>query len=218
MKKSLRHEAIRERAREAIRNMYHNATPKYPCLDDAEAKAFQSWFEDAAEFEIEYLNDGGSYGKNPLATFTAAANKRYPHNARARQYYIRTAVCKMREERARCNNLDSRQHLTNAMWERITELGRLYTWGRGGRTLAPDDLVKKHGGSRFGMDEEYPDNMSIRETTELIQIVESFNKHVASWCKAVPEMWKEYLEDWAHDIRTAQLNEALDNMEEAHSG
>ena len=191
--KAERHEAIRERARDAIRDLYHNATPHYPALEGEAANEFQGWFEGAAEFEIEYLQDGGAYGCNFRRTLQLNAERKYTSEA-ARAYYVRKGMRDMRRERARCNRLDSRKAGTDAQWERITEFGTLYQWGRGGRTLAPDRLISTGGGSSFCVREDYPDDLPIADCVDLIRIVESFNRYAASWCADVPEQWAEY---WA---------------------
>lgn len=195
MTKSERHAAIRERAAEAIRDMYHNATPRYPSLDDKEGEAFQSWFEDAASFEIEYLRDGGAYGRGYRHTLERNAADKFK-SEKARGYYVRKGMRDMHIERARCNRLDSRGNMTSAQWERIGDYGKLYQYGRGGRTLAPDMLVNGHGGSSFSMAEDYCDDMPIADVVTLILIVESFNAMVAAWCKSVPEQWNEAKADF----------------------
>lgn len=83
-----------------------------------------------------------------------------------------------------------------AMWEYIgAEFGKLYQWGRGGRTLAPEGLVKQHGGSSFSLREDYCAEMSIARVVEVLRIVESFNDAVESWCASVPEYWREHCAD-----------------------
>lgn len=66
---------------------------------------------------------------------------------------------------------------------RITEYGKLYTWGRGGRTLAPDKLVSQRGGSSFRMKDSQDLELTKNEAVELIQIVEAFNQYVNNWNK-----------------------------------
>ncbi len=200
MTKAQRHAAIRERAASAIRDLYHNATPRYPSLDDEPARIFEDWFQDAAQAEIEYLQDGGAYGKDYRKTLEAPCNAGQFRSSAARAYYVRWKMQSMREERARCNSLDSRRDLVNSQWERIGELGKLHTYGRGGRTLAPADLVRTRGGSSFGMREDYCDERPIADCVDLVRIVESFNACVAGWCKGVPEMWAEYWNEYTADV------------------
>lgn len=184
MTKQERHEAIRARCARAIADMYHNATPIYPRLNDEDGERFNAWFEDAAQFEIEYIKDGGGYASLTPAgyrkTLEAPCNAgRYKSEA-ARRYYVRKGIREMIEERDRYT-----------MWEWIGRFGSLYQWGRGGRTLAPLEVVKEQGGSRFSMRESWPEDRTIAEVVEAIRIFESFNAYVESWCKSVPEQWAE---------------------------
>jgi len=164
-------QAIRERAREALGNLYHNATPSYPnCRNDFEQDKFDSWYQHTAEFEIDYVASGGAWG-NPPSGF---GSRRL------------TLKERLHDERMR------RERAQYARWEWIGRYGKLYTWGRGGRTLAPADLVKQRGGSSFSIRaDEIADEWSIPDLVELILVVESFNAYVAAWCKSVPEMWEQ---------------------------
>jgi hypothetical protein len=217
--KAERHDAIRERAREAIRDLYHNATPYFPYIDDEdEAEQAQAWFDGAAEFEIEYLRDGGAYGRDYRMTLAAECNAgRYKSEA-ARQRYIAKGMRDMRRERSDCGALDGwavieiaagnkrradmiakayggrKPERNDARWEEICEYGQLYQWGRGGRTLAPADLYLDRGGfGGTGPNEGIPDDLTIRDCIDLIRIVESFNAYVRQWCSLenISYMWAE---------------------------
>lgn len=193
--KAERHEAIRERARRAIRDLYHNATPRYPSLDDPEAERFQAWFEFAAECEIDYL-DGGAYGKDYRATLLHPANAGKLKSPRARDYYVRHGLRDMHEDQAR-----------NA-WERISEYGAVYQYGRGGRTLAPAELYSDRGFSS-GPKVDYADLSCIADTVDLIRVVESFNAVVRAWCHDVPAMWAEQAQ--------ADLDESAEKHERSNT-
>lgn len=147
-RKQIQHNAIRARAATALANLYHNATPRYPCLDGEAGERFQDWFEFAAQSEIEYIAGGGAYS--------------------------------------------GEYHEDRQPWGRISEYGRLYQWGRGGRTVAPEDLIQQRGGSSFSIREDYADGLPVRDVVKLIQIVESFNSYVSAWCDSVPEQWEEF--------------------------
>lgn len=134
MRKQDRQQRIRDRAENALLDLYHNATPRYPRLNDQESEIFESWFSDYATFEImDFWKD------HPIAQY-----------------------------------------------------GRVYTWGRGGRTLAPDDLIRTHGGSSFSINVEPAQEWPISKVVELTLIVESFNAYVEAWNKGIPEAWKEW--------------------------
>lgn len=184
MTKAERHAAIRARAARAVAALYHNATPTYPRLDDAEAERFNDWFEDAARQEIDYIQSGGAYGQNYHRTLSARCNAGRYTSVAAQRRYVAKGLRAMAEDRARF-----------AAWEWTSErFGELFQWGRGGRTLAPSKLVEQRGGSSFRLVRDYFDGCTIRETVEGIRILESFNQHVAGWCRAVPEMFKEETE------------------------
>lgn len=194
--KQANREAMRERCREALRNLYHNATPVYPrCESDAESRACESWFQGAAEFEIEYLQSGGAYGSNYQKTLRADCNAGHYKSQAARDYYVRKGMRAMHEERERY-----------ALWECASDYGRIYQYGRGGRTLAPSDLVRNRGGFGWGIAEDYGDDLPYADCVWLCRVIESFNRHVESWCKSVPEQWRE---QWAQirAEREAEANE-----------
>ena len=69
--------------------------------------------------------------------------------------------------------------------------GKLYQYGRGGRTLAPEDLIRTGGGSTYSVREDYPDDLNMEDCVELIQVIESFNWIVGCWCKDVPDLWAD---------------------------
>jgi hypothetical protein len=170
--KAERHAAIRERAAEAIRDLYHNATPQ--SFDDHGIgyEIAGDWFNAAAQFEIEYLQDGGAYGSESSYRKCLEADcnaGRYKSDA-ARRFYVKRGMRQMREERAKY-----------AAWESIGEYGKLYQWGRGGRTLAPENIVRTRGGSNFSLREDYADDMTIADVVELIRVVEAFNRYVVAW-------------------------------------
>jgi hypothetical protein len=77
---------------------------------------------------------------------------------------------------------------------RITDYGKLHTWGRGGRTLAPDKLVRQRGGSSFSIAnaEDYSEH-SNAGLVEMIEVIEAFNAYIVSWCSRenLEYMWRE---------------------------
>ena len=82
--------------------------------------------------------------------------------------------------------------------QRITEYGKLYAWGRGGRTLAPDQLISQRGGGAFKIkgNSEFTD-MSNADITDMIQVIEAFNKYVKDWnsSESIKAMMEQCLED-----------------------
>lgn len=205
-------EILRERARNALRDLYHNATPSYPRDFGPRADSFEDWFQDAARFEIEYIADGGAYGTNYRKTLAAPCNAGKYKSEKARAYYIAKGMRAMRAERDDCGAFTGWRIMENAAlyyghgiireqlarndarWENISEYGGLYTWGRGGRTLAPDGLINSRG-CGFSIREDYADEMQPAALVEFIRDIESFNRYVLAWCKAVPSMWREHCAD-----------------------
>jgi len=217
-RKQSQHAAIRARAAAAVAGLYHNATVNYPrefygWTDDY----FESWFQDQAQSEIEYIADGGGTPGDYRACLAAPCNGGKLKTPAARAYYIAKGMRARDAERDDCGMLTGWRVLelacggpaadrisesikpskrngfwkparNNALWERITEYGKLYTYGRGGRTLAPDGLYDDRR-QKFDADET-----SIPACADLIRIVESFNAHVRAWCHGVPEMWREHCE------------------------
>ena len=187
-KHTRRRAAIEARAAEAIGRLYHNATPRYPCLDDIEGEAFQSWFEFAVEGEIDYLRGGGAYAASRAdyrRTLEHPANAGKLKSEAARAYYVAHGL----------REFDLEHSKPCAAWELIGEFGKLYQYGRGGRTLAPDTLVGGRGGSSFALKVDAFEGQRIADITRAILILESFNSYVGAWCRGVPEMWAEYRED-----------------------
>lgn len=62
MNKKQQREAFTARLDTALGNLYHNATPNHPYgIWNAAAEAYDSWFEDTAMAEIDYIAGGGPY-------------------------------------------------------------------------------------------------------------------------------------------------------------
>lgn len=214
--------AILKRAERALSAMYHNATPNYPSLDEYEARRFESWFDIIATHEIGYIQNGGTTPGDYRKTLEHAANGGGYKSDAARRFYVQCGLRKRDEERADCGMLTGWRALevaagnprvaallaaypgatrNDAQWERISEYGKLYTWGRGGRTLAPDGLVSQRGGSSFSIRIDAHDEMPIARVVEMIRIVESFNAYVRSWNRAVPDLWSDHCAVLSADAR-----------------
>ncbi len=187
MRKSERHDAVRARALRAIEDMYHNATlPSHGWPDtdesdpDCNSDAFDSWLSEEASAEIDYLSEG-PYGRNYRATLEHPVNTGRFKSEKARRFYVAKELRDMAADQER-----------NA-WERISEFGRLYQYGRGGRTVAPNSLWRD-GGSGHGPKRDAIEGMSQASLVELALIVESFNRVVRDWCESVPGNWRETCE------------------------
>ena len=172
-------EAVRARARSAILDLYHNATVNHPYTED---ESYWDWFQDAASFEIEYIQEGGAYGS--LVRHLHNVGKECDREGRSLAY---KSMARRREKR---NILIERSRWS--AWNYTADwYGKLYQYGRGGRTLAPEDLIRTGGGSTYSVREDYPDDLNMEDCVELIQVIESFNWFVGCWCKDVPDLWAD---------------------------
>jgi hypothetical protein len=167
--------ALLDRLEVALRDMYHNATPHHP----------YSMLED---------NECGEYHE----WFSEAASQEIS--------YISEGLGLSRKEWAK----EARKgfpHNERFFWlvQRITEWGKLYQWGRGGRTLAPYELVKTGGGSNFRVldGDDFIDNNN-EYLTDMVQVLEAFNTYVGQWCSAesIKGLWQAELE-WRKENEVA---------------
>ncbi len=205
---------LNARAESALRGMYHNATIDYPRdLYGRSDTYFEQWFADVAEQELDYLQHGGAYGDNYRKTLAAPRNAGQYKSPAAQRYYINKGMRDMAEERADCGmltgwrvfelaagnrtlqrKLASYKALSrnNSLWERATEYGGITQYGRGGRSLAPAAFLRHTGGGGYCILTDAGAETSAERCTELIQIIESFNRYIGAWCAGVPEMWREH--------------------------
>lgn len=92
----------------------------------------------------------------------------------------------------------------------ITQYGNLYTWGRGGRTLAPNDLINTRGCSSFSIKDADDFNEKSKEyTIQLILTLEAFNHYVREWNskKNLQAMWEYEIRDRMSEKR-AEMRDA----------
>ena len=164
------------RAKNAVKALYHNATPEWFEVEDSED--YWGWFQQAAEDEIDFLNSGGAHSNDQkMAEWVASKYTSGLAKNKARRFYLNKTQLEIGKY---------------APYENITRLyGQLYQHGRGGRTVAPDGLMGKgfYWGPRSnGMENAHywgakTDFMqfSYEDLTQLIITVEAFNAYVKSW-------------------------------------
>jgi hypothetical protein len=174
-------QALEERLNRAARRLYHLATPDYPRDFGPFAEDFEEWLGREGSDAIDWLNDGGPYGRDYYATLSADCNAGRYLSPFARRRYVQKGTAEYRRD------LDANPYL-----RAVEMFGKLYTWGRGGRTVAPDGLVKQHGGSSFSLRTDAGEEMNAERLTEAVRVAESFGDWVAQWNAGVPEMWAEY--------------------------
>lgn len=195
--------ALENRAARAILSLYHAATPAWPRDFGPYADAFDEWLSERGSEEIDYLNNGGPYGRDYAATLAAAPNGGRFKSEAARRRYIR------KELRAQARDLESRpEYLARDLF------GEAYQWGRGGRTVAPEGLVSQRGGSSFSMSADMLAGLPAARLTHEVRVIEAFADHVRDWNAGVPEMWAEYTAERAAEER-AEARDLLKRGREA---
>ncbi len=188
-RKAMHRNMLLNRVQVTLADLYHNATPNYPiCNSYFESEKFQSWFEFYAQYEIEYIQDGGAYPDiQSTADFVSKQCKSVAAGIYAAKKFLREARIE-----------HSRPH---AAWECINEFGKLYTYGRGGRTLAPDKLIDN--GSCWHIKKNHFEESNAETITRAILVLESFNKFVRDWNKSVAASWEEEKKETGMDIEIA---------------
>ena len=55
---------VQYEAERALSNLYHNATPRYPQVEESDVELFDRWFENSIRVELEFLNDLCAHDKS----------------------------------------------------------------------------------------------------------------------------------------------------------
>ncbi len=66
--------------------------------------------------------------------------------------------------------------------------GPFYSYGRGGRTVAPDKLIRSTGGGSFQFKTANDLDLCIEELKELVSMLKSFNDYIYYWCSETPDL------------------------------
>jgi hypothetical protein len=192
--KKARKAMIIARLDNALADMYHNASLHFP-TPSARLKELigkngagdfaEGWLQGYAENELEYLTDGGPRLSEKRARKYAA--EKYPGDSflaeKKRQKWV-----------IHCTRDESPEDACYDRPFRILDYGKLYQWGRGGATLAPDSLIRTHGGSSFSIKKsDHLDGDGINRIVDTILILEAFNAYVNLVCskKAVQDCYNE---------------------------
>lgn len=171
-------ELLFNRAIQAASSMYHNATPVYISpQNDKEAHMINEFIADQGEGEIDHIHGGGAHGGDSTTDFVANQYKTKEAQRIARRCYVVRRDIEVSKY---------------ALYERIINYGTLYTYGRGGRTLAPSDLVDTRQGHMQRPNMDFLESLTRGGLTELILVVESFNKYVKDWNNSLDTLWNEY--------------------------
>lgn len=160
--------ALHDRATAALKAMYHNATLSFEGIKDEDWSDFHEWVSFTAEVEIQELNEGGAYGSDEI--MGPYIRGKYKSPAAQRRAW------RMYEDNKRHEQNECARH------ERIIEYGKIYTWGRGGRTIGPDRLIT--GQMYWRIDYEKAD-LPFGDLTDLVLTVEAWNEFVEEWCAGI---------------------------------
>lgn len=187
MRKTKQRVAIRQRLDSAVKGMYHNAKLSFPRnMSDYEADLFNSWLEVTVRHEIDYVQSGGAY--SDIQKTCEFIRSQY-NSAKAGIYASKKYLRQCSLERAK----------PSAAWECISEFGKLYTIGRGGATLIPEEFMTLIPEEFIGSTNAATFS-AIESVTRAIRIIESFNEFVRSWCAGVPDLWNEHKRETGLDM------------------
>lgn len=73
----------------------------------------------------------------------------------------------------------------------ISKYAPIYSWGRGGRTIAPSYFVHRCGGSRFRIKEV--EDFEPDQYAELYKALKELNDYVKQFCETQPDQVIEYI-------------------------
>ncbi len=76
----------------------------------------------------------------------------------------------------------------------VKDYGPIYTYGRGGRTVAPSKLIIGKGGSSFRTATVNDLDIEPLEARSLLRLLREFNRSVKAWNKCLPEQWDDHVE------------------------
>lgn len=199
MKKQTNKKRIIDALNAELENIYHNATIRQWPDDIPGCPAFFDWLGDAGSYEVSYLNDGGATGRACYTTFEHIKRE--------------AAAFKSDAARARFLRMKRRDYLRDraaGIESRIHEYGRIYSYGRGGRTLAPDNWTRPRGGSGFSAKQYDYEDLTAERAADILRDVREFNAFIRAWCDYTP---KQYREECAY-----RLSETIDEKrDELHA-
>jgi len=108
--------------------------------------------------------------------------------------------CDLVEEQVRFECKDAIQNIRYE-FPAILNYGKVYTWGRGGRTLCPEGLIIQRGGCSFRVKSVEDLEMTYHELRTLLKVLTEFNDKVESFCNTVTDSAIEFIrEEYAEQI------------------
>lgn len=96
----------------------------------------------------------------------------------------------------------------------ILEYGKVYQWGRGGRTLAPIDLIRQRGGSSFSIKNVDDLDLDYWSMKKLYKTLKKFNQLVNQFCQNVAKDELERIREMYQD----EIKENKDKKRQYYSG
>ncbi len=84
----------------------------------------------------------------------------------------------------------------------ILKYGKVYQYGRGGRTVAPTGLINQRGGSSFSIKSVDDLDLSYQDSRTLLKDLKKFNDHVEAFCRYVTDSAIEFIrEEHSEEIK-----------------
>jgi hypothetical protein len=191
-RKALNKTELLYRLSDALQSLYHNATPNHPRnIPDELWQEYDAQFYQWAEDEIHFMRGGGCTGKTPYNEMKHIKEK-YMH---LKSWPVIARIKRAQFEREK------------EKWFSILDHGKLYTWGRGGRTLAPDGLINSRGASFSIKDAGEFAHYSREAIVDLIKAIDAFNEYVINWCSSenLSYMWADYCDNKKDDLKSEAI-------------
>jgi hypothetical protein len=191
-RKAQNKEILLSRLDDALQSLYHNATPNHPRnIPEKLWEEYDAQFYQWAESEVDFMRGGGCTGKTPYNEMKHKEEK-YMH--------LKSWPAIARIERAQFEREKEK-------WFSILDYGKLYTWGRGGRTLAPDGLINSRGAGFSIKKADDFSEYSREAIVDLIKAIDAFNEYILNWCskKNLSYMWREHCDNKKDDLKSEAI-------------
>lgn len=187
----------------ALKNLYHNATLHKWSDDVPGCISFFDFVQLSGEMDLHYINDGGAVGSVPYDLMDHVKREA------AEKYKSEAARARFLRLKRKQYNREKSEYFENYLKELY---GPVCSYGRGGRTLAPEKWVNNayRGFSAVQYDGEADGggySLSAERAADMLRDVLAFNAWVRAWCDNAPESYREdshyRLEEAAREAREA---------------
>lgn len=143
--------ALIDRLNETLKDLYHNASVKYAYN---EMESYTALTGNCADEKFNYFASDAIEYINDLLGLT-------------KDEVYKTTYCK-------------KERNFKLIARLILEYGQVYSYGRGGKTVAPKDLMDNRRNAS-PIQYEY-DDINASDATNLILMVTAFNDYIVEWC------------------------------------